>query len=108
MLRSISILCFAILFFGCKKTYTSPCVDSKINDFKKNTPCSKGSAVKQYTFQGSTVYAFEPGTCGNDMTTEVINEDCKTLGYLGGISGNTTINGEEFSKAKFEKVVWSN
>jgi hypothetical protein len=84
---------------------TPKCVKNKIKDFDKSSTCGNAN-VKEYTFQGNTVYAFEPGTCGADMTTEVISSDCKSLGYLGGISGNTKINGEEFSNATFIKTTW--
>jgi len=40
------------------------------------------------------------------MTSEVADSDCNSLGLLGGIAGNTIINGEEFSNAKFIKTTW--
>ena len=49
---------------------------------------------------------FDPGTCGADMTSEVIDEDCNSLGYLGGIAGNVQISGTNFSEAVFIKVIW--
>ncbi len=87
------------------KKGTPDCVKDKITEFDKSSACNNAK-VDQYTFQGNTVYAFEPGSCGADMATEVISSDCKTLGYLGGFSGNTKINGSEFSTAKFENTVW--
>src|SRR6186713_2558574 len=77
---------------------TPRCVETKIKGFNKSSPC-KDASVNEYSFQGNTVYAFGPGTCGTDMTAEVMNADCVTLGYLGGLTGNTKINGEEFSSA---------
>jgi len=94
---------------SCKKDgiarNTPECVEKKITEFEP-TACPEGAKVKEYTFQGKTVYVFDPGTCGADFTSEVIDEGCNTLGYLGGISGNTMINGEDFSKAKFVKNTW--
>lgn len=87
------------------KRGTPNCVENKINDFNKSSVCGDAK-VKEYHFQGNTVYAFEPGTCGADMTTEVISSDCNTLGHLGGIAGNTKINGEDFSNARFIKTTW--
>ena len=84
---------------------TPRCVKNKIKDFDKSS-CETGANVKEYLFQNETVFVFDPGTCGADMTSEVIDDNCNTLGYLGGISGNTKINGEEFSNAVFQKVVW--
>lgn len=97
------------VFAGCNKLNiekgTPTCVEEKIKEFDKSSTCNNAT-VKEYTFQGNTVYTFEPGTCGADMTTEVINSDCNSLGYLGGIAGNTKINGEDFSKATFIKTTW--
>jgi hypothetical protein len=84
---------------------TPTCVKQKIKTFEKESTCSDAS-VKKYTFQGKTVYVFEPGTCGADMTSEVISDNCSSLGFLGGFTGNTTINGEDFSKAEFVETIW--
>lgn len=58
------------------------------------------------TTQGKTVYVFDPGNCGADMTSEVIDSDCNSLGFLGGISGNFEINGGDFSDAIFQITTW--
>jgi hypothetical protein len=97
-------------FNGCKKTDESKvpdCLSSRISTFA-GYACDSGATVKSYTFQNHTVYAFDPGNCGADMTTEVVDHSCKTLGNLGGIMGNTRINGEDFSNAVFIEQVWSN
>lgn len=52
------------------------------------------------------VYVFDPGTCGDDMTSEVVDSECNSIGFLGGISGNMEINGEDFSTATFESLTW--
>mgnify|MGYP000076591706 CR=1 FL=1 len=59
-----------------------------------------------YDFLGEKVYVFDPGTCGADMTSEVIDEDCNSLGFLGGIAGNVEINGANFSEAIARKIIW--
>lgn len=109
-MKKISIiLLFASLLISCNKLDiekgTPKCIENKIIDFDKSSTCDNAN-VKEYSFKGSTVYAFDPGTCGADMTTEVVNSDCNCLGYLGGIAGNTKINGEEFSSATFIKTTW--
>ena len=53
------------------------------------------------------VYVFDLGTCGADMTSEVLDENCNTLGFLGGIAGNTKINGDDFGNAKYKSTIWS-
>ena len=40
------------------------------------------------------------------MTSEVIDFECNSLGFLGGISGNTEINAENFENATFESIIW--
>ncbi|MCE3296986.1 MAG: hypothetical protein K0R65_2700 [Crocinitomicaceae bacterium] len=85
---------------------TPDCVKAKIKSFDAESNCDKDVNVKEYRFQGKTVYVFDPGSCGADMTSEVISPDCKTLGYLGGFIGNTKINGEEFSNAVLQATVW--
>jgi hypothetical protein len=86
---------------------TPKCVENKIVEFE-NIACAEAAIVKEYTFQEETVYTFDPGLCGADMTTEVVDCDCNNLGYLGGLIGNVQINGEDFSNADFVKTIWSN
>lgn len=109
-MKKLSIVLFiAVTIISCKKNDTEQgtpkCVENKIIDFKKSTNCNVAK-VDEYSFQGNTVFAFDPGNCSPDMTTEVITADCETLGYLGGISGNTKINGTNFSNAEFIKTIW--
>ncbi|MDQ3395291.1 MAG: hypothetical protein M3512_14430 [Bacteroidota bacterium] len=80
------------------------CIRTKIKAFSKES-CKDG-AVKEYSFQDATVYLFEPGTCGADMTAEVLDSNCNTIGHLGGIIGNTIINEEDFSNAESLKTIW--
>lgn len=98
-----------ILFISCDSIDiacgTPKCVKTKIKDFNNSDVCSDAN-VKEYTFQEKTVFVFDPGTCGADMTAEVIDETCNTLGYLGGFSGNTKINEEDFSTALYIKTIW--
>ena len=65
-----------------------------------------GANVKQYEFQAKRVYVFDPGSCGADMTSEVFDENCNSIGFLGGITGNTKINGEDFNSAKYKSTIW--
>ncbi len=108
----IFILILTIIgFTSCQKLDieedTPKCIGNLIKDFDKEQSCDNGVNVKKYTFQGETVYVFDPGNCGADMTSEVIDSDCNSLGFLGGISGNIEINGEEFSNAIFVSLTWA-
>lgn len=84
------------------------CIKHSIRGFRSTTACDDGANVKEYLFQGQMVYVFDPGTCGADMTSEVMDESCETLGYLGGIAGNTVINGDSFSNAVYQRTIWEN
>ncbi|MFH0894291.1 MAG: hypothetical protein V2A54_07635 [Bacteroidota bacterium] len=98
------------ILLGCKKSGiasgTPKCVEHKIEDFSKMSITDNGANVKKYKFQENTVYVFDPGNSGADITSEVIDSDCNTLGFLGGITGNTIIKGQDFSNATFIKIVW--
>lgn len=95
---------------GCQKLEiekdTPACIESLIIDFDKEQSCNDGVNVKKYTFQEETVFIFNPGTCSADMTSEVIKSNCESIGFLGGISGNIIINGEDFSNATFKSITW--
>ncbi len=84
---------------------TPRCVEKKIEEYKQTSHCDDAS-VSEYWFQNKTVFTFEPGTCGADMPTGVIDANCNHLGGLGGLSGNSKINGENFSSAQFVRIVW--
>ena len=86
---------------------TPKCIEDKIVEFEANKLCADGAKVDHYTFQGESVYAFEQGNCGADLTTEIMNENCETIGFLGGITGNIEINGENFGNAIFQNNVWT-
>ena len=110
-MRSVSILlAFALVTFSnCSKPDNTPdtsaCIQNMIVNYSREESCPDAK-VDEYTFQGKTVYVFDSGTCGADMTSAVVSSDCNTLGHLGGFAGNTKINGEDFSKASFVKTVW--
>lgn len=112
-MNKLSILFFSILSIAvncsCNKLDiekgTPKCVENMIKDYDKSSACDDAK-VLEYSFQGNTVYTFEPGTCMDDEQTTVINANCDELGYLGGIDGNQIINGENFSSAKFLRTIW--
>ena len=99
-------------FVSChhQKTAEKPsdvpsCIQKAVENFKKNS-CEKGLSVKEYTFQGKEVFVFGQDGCGADMTSEVFDSNCKSLGLLGGFIGNVRINGEDFSNAQLVKTIW--
>lgn len=86
---------------------TPLCIKDRIAVFKKDA-CNHNAEVRLYEFQNQMVYVLDPGYCIADGTAEVVSENCLTLGYLGGLIGNQTIQGESFEHAKFVLTVWSN
>jgi hypothetical protein len=110
-MKKIYLLFVALVFIGmsCEKDDISDCLQQKIDEFANGDyACETGASVKQYVFQNETVYVFDPGLCGADFFSEVIDENCNTLGQLGGIEGNTEINGGNFSEATYIKTIWDN
>ena len=101
------LLLAGLLFLsGCRKqAELSECIQSKIESFS-NHSCQYGAEVKEYIFQGQTAYVFQMGYCGADLTAEVVDRNCNYLGDLGGIIGNTKINGEDFSTAIYVRTIW--
>ncbi len=110
----IIILCFSVVITACfpeeyqkREVYIKACVDQKIVAFDNQKMCPDTGDVKEYLFQGKQIYVFNPGDCGADMTSEVIDSQCNTLGFLGSITGNTKINNEDFSNAVYVRTIWA-
>ncbi|MET4107143.1 hypothetical protein [Hymenobacter sp. UYP22] len=93
---------------------TPACVRTQTEEFARGAASCKtddhtiGASVKEYRFQNQTVYVLDMGNCIADGSAEVISENCQRLGFLGGFVGNTTINGESFSKAEYKRTIWQN
>ncbi|MDG1253539.1 MAG: hypothetical protein P8N56_07655 [Schleiferiaceae bacterium] len=96
--------------FACEPSLkpAPECLDHSLTQFK-TWCCSQGAAIDSYNFQGQTVYLFDPGLCGGDFPNYVLDGQCDTLGFLGGIAGFTEINGQPFmANAQFQYRLWSN
>lgn len=109
--KSLPLLLASILVLtACEKAdiakNTPPCVKSSTIKFAKSSICEDGGNVKEYLFQNKLVYVFDQGSCGNDVSFSVIDAECNALGSLGGFGGNTTINGESFRTAEYQRTVW--
>ena len=105
-------LLLGIALIACDKSQNNcssvpACVQELINTNKASF-CSN-SKIDEYTFQSKTVYVFKIMDCIADGASCVFDLNCKELGCLGGIAGNSKINGIDFnSNAKFVGTVWSN
>ncbi len=112
MFKQLLILSFiSLALISCNKeeiyNVIPRCINDLITEFKKSASCDD-SKVEQYLFQNQVVFVFKPGSCGADMQSEVFDMNCTILGSLGGITGNTEINKEDFANAVFIKTVYPN
>lgn len=98
-----------ITLLSCEKSHMEneipECIESKISEFRNSLLSGEDANVTEYRFQRKRVFLFDPAMCC-DMQSPVLDADCNYLGSLGGIAGNTIINGEDFSNAKFIKLIW--
>lgn len=93
-------------FMGSCGSNEPSCIGALINQFNSDVNCFAGVNVKKYYFQNQIVYAFNPGNCGACESIEVIDSNCNHLGYLGGLTGNGFINGDDFTTAMYVSLVW--
>lgn len=105
-----AILSVMLFSFQCEKDNQDSdipkCLEDIITQLEKEDCPSVGTVV-QYTFQGKTVFVINPKTCGADLTSAVIDEECNTICQLGGIIGNITCEGVNFmDHATDEKQVY--
>ncbi len=110
MKRLILLVGLSTALWGCHSWLQGKpdCLAKALDSFQ--TWCCPNSAhIDAYTFQGQPVYVFEPGTCGADMPSYVVNAQCDTLGFLGGIAGFSQIQGVDFAaNSSFQETIWKN
>lgn len=103
------LLPLVIVLLGCSKAEgiedVPSCISKEIEKFRLDNSCDK-SKVDEYLFQNKKVYVFDDQLCCCDYTAEVRDEECQSLGFLGGFVGNQVINGENFSSALLLRHLW--
>lgn len=105
-----SLLSLALFTWSCgSRVHGGPeCLSAALDGFQ-TWCCASSAHVDEYQFQGQPVYLFEPGTCGADMPTYVLDAQCDTLGFLGGFAGFTEIQGLDFAaNSSFQGTIWHN
>jgi hypothetical protein len=113
-MKSLNLIIFLSFFLltACEKIEKDApgCIKDLIRNHKNTVVlCETGASVKQYSFQGNSVYVFDPGTCGADMMAPVYSSDCEYLGGLGGFAGNILIDGVRFDlNSTYIKTIWTN
>jgi hypothetical protein len=98
------LLIIGFFAISCEKGQTlyPECVAQLIEVERDNI-----GAVYRYTFQGNTVYDFNPIEDCCDFTNTIYANNCEVLCVLNGIMGNQNCNGEVFyEKAKGKTLVW--
>jgi hypothetical protein len=85
------------------------CIKQEIRAFKKTPEGCAGAQVMRYDYDGTKVYAFEPGLCGADMPTYIYDGDCHRLCIISGFTGGSLCNGQNFYEhATHGALVWKN
>ncbi|MBL7901169.1 MAG: hypothetical protein JNK73_04170 [Bacteroidia bacterium] len=109
MNKSLLLILCCVWLMACKSIQNAEALPKpivqEINRFSASSAC-KDASVKQLEFQGQAVFLFEEGTCVMDKESRVLDKNGKLLGHLGGFTGNTSILGEDFSNAQFQKELW--
>ncbi len=106
----LSIIVISTLLFACKKNDiakgTPKCIASEIASIKKNEFAQR-PIVNEYIYQNETVFLIDDGMGYVDSQSKVVDSHCNELGYLGGMMGQTKINGEDFfAAAVYVKTIW--
>ena len=84
------------------------CIEQRIASFGTEI-CETGASVKRYTFQGETTYAINVGSCVADYHDLILDEECDTLGLIGGFAGVSEIDGVDYyDNATLEETIWQN
>ncbi len=105
MKQFLLLVLISILTFSSCQKKDIDCLTVLINDFEKHASCSE-SKVDEFDFNGKKVYLFNNSFCCCDYASDVYDSECKLLGFIGGIAGNSIIEGEDFTSAKYVKTIW--
>lgn len=72
------------------------CIEDLSDQYEVNA-CPGTGDLTLWTFNGQDVYCFNLGTCVIDGTADIYDANCALLCQLGGLIGNTTCVGLEWS-----------
>jgi hypothetical protein len=106
-MKNIPFLILFTLFIAasCDEESTSKapqCINALIETQQNDI-----GAVYSYTYQGATVYDFNPKEPCCDFTNTIYATDCAVVCVLNGITGNQICNGDTFYvKATNKTLVW--
>ena len=104
-------LLIGFVLVGCtkeKEGAVPQCIQERLKTFDSDEACQNAS-VMRYNFEGKSVYVFDREFCAQIDSSEVRDENCGLLGYLGGVLNNDTINNQNFNlSAEYESIIWAN
>jgi hypothetical protein len=82
-----------------------PCIETSTKERVKEVT-NVNAVVLEYEFQNQLVYVYDLDPDNADSKADILNTDCQSIGYLGGLERNREVNGEDFSSAVFKRKVW--
>ena len=102
-------ICLILTLASCKKSSSTPdCIQLEIDRLKSTASLCDYASIKEFRFGGKLVYVISYGNCP-DGVSGVVDRNCNSLGYLGGIAGNTKIDGVDFgANAQYKRTIWHN
>ncbi len=102
----LRILILFLFFTSCGQDLPD-CIEEQIDEFKSEQETCKGAKVEKYIFKEQTVYALQEGNCVFDAGIAILNENCVTICFLYGISGDGYCEGLHFvDNATLDDVIW--
>lgn len=93
---TLFILSIVLFLLSCSDPEPPACISELITNFQSNQSGCTGATIIKYEFQGSEVYGFTDGSCLNDGGTQIWDEVCEPICFLGGIAGFTMCGDVDF------------
>jgi len=90
------IISITMILTSCTDSAPPTCISELITNFQSNQSGCTGATIIKYEFQGAEVYGFTDGSCLNDGGTQIWDEACESVCFLGGIAGFTMCGDVEF------------
>ena len=101
-------LILVVLFFSCgDEEFTPICIQVRNSTFQNTAEGCVGAKIEVYEFQGNTLHAYTDGMCIADGGTQLIDEACEDVCFIGGIAGLTDCLGVPFfANATLIETIW--
>jgi hypothetical protein len=114
-MKMLILLIHTVIFAACSATQSQskhsiqnipPCINEKIESFKKEPKQNPVRSVTEFTYNGMKVYYITAPCC--DQFSDVLDSNCNLLGHPdGGFTGKGDGKLPGFSsEATEEKLIW--